>query len=190
MITSTHSRPWRQTAAAIATGLLGLAAVPAGAAPISYAESSGGDLPAVPTSLGLLDVGTNVITGFWSGTPVQPADLNTDSFVVELAAGLRIDSISIAYTLDRGEETNVAATLQSPFTSILSSAGTSGPQTVAGLYEVNLSGSVMFNPTDWRVTYNVSRVDTGGGPGNPVPLPGSLALMLPALLGLAALRRR
>jgi hypothetical protein len=190
-ITSRSTRSLR--AAAAVACLVGLASHSAVAAPISYSESVSGDLSALPVSLGNLDVGANVISGFWSTTPTSPADLNTDVFHVDLPSGLQIDSIVLSYTLARGEATNNSIVLLSPFTPILAGPGTAtGPFSTVGTYETFLSAGVIIAQKDWQVTYNVSRAP--GDPGDPgdgnVPEPATLALLAVALLGAAGARRR
>lgn len=186
-LTSSRTGPRRGPLAWLAVGLIGLNATVASAAPINYSEAVSGDLGDLPVSLGVLDAGANVISGFWSTTPNS---VNGDFFRVDLDTGFQIDSIVVSYALDNGEVVNSGVYQALPtFNSIGSGAGTfTGPFSSAGQYEAGLAGSVIFDNTAWSVTFNVSRTSTV--PPNDVPAPGSLALLTAGLIGLAATRRR
>ena len=169
--------------------LLAVAILAAGsvlAAPISYQESVGGDLPdlADAVSIFVLDLGSNTVSGQIS------SEVDFDNFAVEIPVGMRLDSITLQgtgtvqmqYMLAQGF-TSKAASVDYVAPAIVTLTHLSAPGTYL-VRQVRNASPKGFGPTDYTWTFNVSSTTAA------TPEPASIGLAGMALLGLIAARRR
>ncbi|MBI4907562.1 MAG: PEP-CTERM sorting domain-containing protein [Acidobacteria bacterium] len=168
-----------------------LAAGSAMAAPISYLESVGGDLPTIGgLPVFTFDVGSNTVSGVAGFT-------DFDSFAFVIPVGMSLDSASIATTaagsyrlkgsLRTGSSVSLGTLLANwdaipPGTLILSSTP-SGPGTYHIWHSENTTSLAGTNPTNYTWTFAVSSTAA-------VPEPTIAGMTAAGLLGLFALRRR
>lgn len=185
----------------------------AGAAPITVTEVTDFSNSGPGNIVGILDVGTNTVSGHWSAVT---ADGDTgDYFSLVLPAGMKVTFISILesnvsccsggsfiffpkseWTTD-GPGSDNSPWGMGPGLSIGLFAGTpnspTGPLTffagVSGYSFMIFSGEVTGGGFDWQATYEVKAVDGDTTTGT-VPEPGGLSLLGLGLTGATIRLRR
>jgi hypothetical protein len=193
--------------------LLGLLSGAAAAAPLHYDESVSGDLPRAPTDAFLFDVGANTISGntylFVLEPGCQHFCVDFDSFAFVLPERVQLAGISLSFTLAADNVSKaqadylLCAGLHGDQGSCL--ARLLGEQTVSYLDPSPVGVDFgMTLPLAGAATYTIYANSLGIAPIDPtlpegwsadytwtfrvaaIPGPGSLPLMITALLALAA----
>ncbi len=176
---------------------LALAALSAGAAPLSYNEAIDGDLHPFPTTSMSLGVGTNTVTGSVASGSSGRFPTDFDSFSFELAAGATVTSISMSFTLENDGASFPEAiwVLGSAFQRVDFSGASPVdlfaaqlPWTASALeISANSNACGCVQGQSWRANYVLSLEVTDP---QTVPEPGTPALLLAAAGGAALLGRR
>ena len=181
-----------------------LGTTPGHAALLSYDEATDGDLGFLTTTFTIDMAGTNTVTG--SGSRVGTS-FDSDSFFLNLAPNLQIDSFGIA--ISNGSATGGTGTFE-PFFDFFELDGTSSRLQSWGVDLSTNALSQRQTPVPTPYTFSSYRLNTGGssfGGGvdqaswnyvltfqtsqiAPVPLPATLPLLLVGGLGLTLLARR
>ena len=177
-------------------------ALPASAGLLSYDEAVDGELGFLTTTFALDSAGFNVIAG--SSSLISPT-FDNDSFFINLAPGLRIDSI--AYSISNGTQTGGTGSystayatqeletnsfLQQLIGDLTSNSVSEIVPSVSTPYEFatyriwfggsSSNGGVESASVDWRIEIETSEASV-------VPLPAGFLLLISGLGALGALRR-
>ena len=189
--------------------MLGCLAGDAWAAPISYSADGfgGADLLSnsgfAPTNLGILDIGTNTVSGGLYEACIGSCTPNpdgVDAFSVDLPVGLQITALSFAVSNFGARDSTGRAydfdsyaplSVDFPFSDnglfSLSGLSASGP----GQLVFVATGEFIGNDTsNYGLTYEYTwSITVAGAPVSQVPEPGTLGLLGVALAGVALMRR-